>query len=500
MSTKTQPAPGRRRAPGGSVLGDRRFVFAGLILVVLAALLRIVHLADWPGIEWDENVYRAVGEHVARQGGIYAKSEYVVANPEPYLYHPPLHFLLLGGWFKLFGTSLVADRALAVLASVIMIMAAGMFLRRMIGNWALVAMGLLALDTWMVFSNRVSWIENVMIPIGIIGLWLYHGATRRGRTGLYVLAGAVLGLAVVYKHVGVIFPMAVAIAWLLNSRDNRKHIALFASFAGIAAMYIGIMWLTFGQVFFTQSVVQFRRSTGAQESRGALTSLANFVDPILDQYGIFAMTLLLMALAVLLLIYRTIQMIRRRTLDPVRDYILLYAWGMAALLFFIVLQLRFPHYLMLALVPFICYLAAEVRQVARRAAAGGRVRPLHIAIVVVAIIAVGLNANAFMWRFVLPQNDRALAEIGAWTERHLPADAKVITEESVGATIKQPYCKMWRAATCYGASYIITYTSHTQKLPDDPGLKDLIATGVPVHKATGFKETITVIRLSQPVG
>jgi 4-amino-4-deoxy-L-arabinose transferase-like glycosyltransferase len=480
--------------------GNKPFLLIGGLIVLLAAAFRFVNLGIWPGIEWDENVYRVIGENFAQARDLTAKTEYI-ATTEPYLYHPPFHFLVLGDWFDLFGSSLLSARVLAVIGSLITLVLLGYFLRRQIGNWALLAIGLIACDAWMIFSNRVSWIENIMIPIGIVGLMLYWWGKEKDSSTLFILAGAVLGLTVAYKHVGLIFPLAVGICWLLIRRQHANHIKLFVAFVATLGMYVGGMALVFGQVYLFQSGVQFARSAGARESRGALTNLGDYLAPLMDQYAIFTTTLVLVGVTVLILVIRTLQMMRRRSLDPVRQYVLLYSWVVATFVFFGALQLRLPHYFMLVLVPCFCYLAAEVGQFYNRATRRDRAsKTARVALVLVGLIVLASNGNAFGQRFVMQEHDDALAATAAWTSANLPLDAKVITEESVGSTIVQPYCKMWRGANCLDAKYIITYTTHTQQVPNNEGLQRLIASATQIHEITGFKEDITIYRLPKPVG
>ncbi|MEO7904536.1 MAG: hypothetical protein ABIR91_01935, partial [Candidatus Saccharimonadales bacterium] len=196
---------------------------------------------------------------------------------------------------------------------------------------------------------------------------------------------------------------------------------------------------------------------------------------------------------------RTVQMIKARSIDAVRQHVLLYAWALAAMLFFVALQLRFPHYFMLMLIPLYCYLIAEVRQYVNKRKALERSHVMRRIIVGVAVVVVVLQSSAFYVRFVAPTDDAALRDVGVYAQAYIPADAKVIADESVGVIIPQPYCKTWRGDTCKGATYVISYTSQTQKQSTENGLPALIATGSKVYEIAGFKETITVYKLPHPV-
>lgn len=492
--TTTQRAQHARQASG-----NHAFTWSLWGLVLLAGVLRFIKLGSWPGLEWDENVYRTIGEHVAQNGQIVGKTEYLT-SPELYLYHPPFHFEVLGAWFKVFGSSLVSARALAVVASLIMLVLLGYFLRRMIGNWALLAVGLLAVDTWMVFSNRVSWIENIMLPIGIAGLWLYDKAFRRSASvAPYATAGVVLGFAAIYKHLGALFLVAVGIHWLVTRKQHRRHLVLFAASLATLVLYVLGMLLIFGKVYFTESSVQLARTLGLRESRGALTTWSEVFGPLLGQYIIFVGTVFLVLVGVGVLVFRTLQAILKRNTRQIESK-LLFAWAWASLGFIMALQLRQGHYLMLLVIPLFCYLVAEIRVfVQNHQQRRPRSKMARNLLFAGLMLVMALNLNAFSQRFI-DRPDNALAATADWMDANAPADAKVMTEESVGYTIQQPYCKIWRAAGCVGSEYIITYESHTQQIPDNPALRRLIASGIVVFKTSGYKETITVIRLPQPIG
>ena len=112
----------------------------------------------------------------------------------------------------------------------------------------------------------------------------------------------------------------------------------------------------------------------------------------------------------------------------------------------------------------------------------------------IAAIVVVLAANlvAFDQRF-LARSDNALAQVRDYTAETLPPDALVLTEETIGAIVPQPYCKFHKTGLCASrADYVITYTSRTQAPPDDPRLERLIASSKPLKQFKGFKETITV--------
>ncbi|MEO7904482.1 MAG: glycosyltransferase family 39 protein, partial [Candidatus Saccharimonadales bacterium] len=264
----------------------------GLLTVLVAACLRLGGLASKPGWEWDEGVYANVSKALAETGLIQVKTEYL-SQPEPYLYHPPFHFWLESAWFTLVGSGITQARLLAVVSSLLALLLLLVLLRNIIGAWALGAVALIAIDAWLIFSQRVSWIENTLILVGVIGLCIYQQALLRRSLWLFGIAGVAIGMAVLYKHVGVIFLGAVVINAILTRRHKRGHAIMAAVVAALGVLYVTVMVLQYCATFIAESTVQLMRSTGKQPSTGALNSLTDIITPLLAQYKIFVATLAL---------------------------------------------------------------------------------------------------------------------------------------------------------------------------------------------------------------
>jgi 4-amino-4-deoxy-L-arabinose transferase-like glycosyltransferase len=453
-------------------------------VLTLAAVLRLWSIGTRPGFDWDEPVYAFVGRSVARGQGLYAKPSFGV-EPSLYLYHPPFHFELLGAWFAAFGTGIAQARVLTALASLITLALLYLLLRRRWGAWALGPWAVLATDGWLVFTNRVSWIENIMMVLAVGGLVVYDRALRTGRTRGFVTAGVLLGGAAVYKHVGLYVLVAVLLHWAVTRAPRRGHVALSAAAGTVILVYVtgaALFTLRHGHsAFLDDSRVQLQRLTGHKASRGSIGSSATF-GAIVGPYRVFALTLILSAAGALLVTARAAQGILRRRADRLADP-LLFCWAVAALGCFAALKLKMGHYFMMVELPLLLYLAAEARPLLRdrRALALG-------------VLAAALTANlvTFSARFV-QRDDNALAAVAVYTGARLPPDALVLTEESVGSIIRQPYCKFTKAGECLArAQYIVVYRSRTQAPPSTPLLDDFIRYARPMRTFTGFKEQITL--------
>lgn len=474
-------------------------------LGIVAVGLRVLWIGVHPGYEWDEPVYTYIAANLAANGLLEGKTEYYRTMSEPYLYHPPFYFALLAGWFKIFGAGIVQARWLALLGSIAMFVFFYLLLRSVVGwRWAVGIVGLTSIDAWLVFTNRVSWIENTMMPIGVAALWLYYRyvldypivASRRGRAWPWAgvaSAGILLGLVTVYKHVGVYFVLAVLVCWLVTRSSHKRHIVALGAYMIIVAGYVAGMSLYFEGNFVSQVNTQVRRSLGIQESRGALTSVADIVGPLTAQYAIYWPTVLVSGLAMIVLVWRTVSLMRRRSMLT-HGEATVYSWALAAVLFFAVLQLKIPHYFLMLQVPLYGYLGMETYRYVR-----GRkdAKDIRIRRVLVAVVLTMIAANVFaitMRMAVLDGNP--LSQTASWTAANIPPTATVVTEESVGTSIVQPYCKLAFARYCQDAEYLIIYTSATQQPPDSRSVQVLRERAVPLTLFKGFKEEISIYQLT----
>lgn len=490
----SRPARRRRRLP------SRHAVELALALGVLlvAALLRLWDLRTRPGTEWDEPVYADVARHLAHGHGLQAKVPWGHVA-QPYLFHPPFYFALLSGWMRLLGSDTIGDaRLLAALASLLVLVLVYALLRPRLGALGAAAASLaLATDGWLIYTNRVGWIENTMLVLLAGGLFAYDRALRRDSRRLFALAGLLLAAAVAYKHIGAYGLGVVAVHWALVRRQRAGHLVLFAAAGALLAVDLGAMLVAFvshGHNWFVEdSKVQIQRVLGHKASRGSIHSASAAVDALLGPYKLFAGTLALSALGGALVVWRTAtglvrRDLRRRVADP-----LLYAWALVAVLFLAALRLKEAHYFAMAEVPLLLYVFAELARWAhaRPPAAAWR------ALVALLALVLAVNGWTFAERFVNRRDD-ALGATRAYAQT-LPPDATFLTEESIGTDVPQPYCKLYEAGACVGAvRYVAIYRSSTQRPPQNATLDRLLAYSPPVARFDGFKERITVYRSPGP--
>ena len=80
-------------------------------------------------------------------------------------------------------------------------------------------------DGWLLYVQRVSYIENMLLTLITCGMLLYQRALdgrHAGSLARFALAGAVLGFAVVFKYTGVYVVVAVLLVWLIYRHDHLR--------------------------------------------------------------------------------------------------------------------------------------------------------------------------------------------------------------------------------------------------------------------------------------
>ena len=348
-------------------------------------------------------------------------------------------------------------RLLAVLASLVTL---GLLMRliwRLHGQRpALVTVTFVAFDGWLLFAQRVSYIENTLMVIIVAGLLLYERALRRPSARRFVLAGVVLGFAAAYKHTGGYVLLAVLFNWLITRRESRGHGLLLGSAAAVAAAYLAVMIPLFDHGrrdwYLHQTLIQLERVIGVRRSQGTLTTPAEFLHLLSHQYVIFAPSLVA-ALAGAAFI--TARCARARSLDPLRANSLLLSWSAAAVVVFGASAIHYQQYFQLVLIPLDCLLWTEVCRHVR-----GHPRAFP-AVTAAGLLIVTASLATFYFR-VLDRDDNVLRQVQGYARHEIPRRSIVLTSEEIGDEIPQPWCTPACASRCGAATYAITYTSYLE--------------------------------------
>jgi hypothetical protein len=469
-------------------------------LLVVGVGLRVV-AANHLGTLVDEPVYRSVSAFTWHNGYPALRPPAGVAIT-PFLYQPPFFFYLLGGWFALWhSSSLIVARYLSVLISGIMLAVLYVVSRKLLGGVAaLLALFFVAVDPWIILTNAAVYIENSQLVLILVAVWAYWRATRADESARrdyvfrYVLAGLLLGVAMVYKQIGSYLVLAVLINLLLTRRQHwRGHGYLLGTAAVVLVAYLGSMQAIFGSAFDHGTYTQLLRALGLRYSPGLNYSPLTAVKAVLQTYWIFVMTVATMVVGGVIAVTCLVQQLRGRR----QRETLVLSWALAALLSAPTIALWDPHYFVLWLLPLYLLIAQETvgwatwigarmrvqRRVGRLAVAGG------LAVVLL------VNLWSFQDRFLSGAGDTLVSAV-SYVNQHVPSADTVATENYIGAQIKSPYVAIQTTpAGLYAthASFLALYWSLTEPIPASLG--NTSAYCVDARIFNGFNDHAEVCRL-----
>jgi 4-amino-4-deoxy-L-arabinose transferase-like glycosyltransferase len=485
----------QHRSRGGERRRERRYALALVFTVVLAAgvAVRFWHLGVSPGWQWDEAIYLRVGQSV--QAGVLQEHPVFGAPWVPFLYQPPLYFVLLARWFDAVGASMYHARVLGVAATTVMLALLYRLLVKIHGSrTALVAMIPVVFDGWLMYIERASYIENVLMVIIVAALLLYQRALDRPAWYNFVLAGIGIGCAASFKQTGAYVLASALLCWLIIRREHRGHLLMLGVALAVIIVYLVAMVRMYDVPghpwYLDQSLVQVRRVLGLQSSGGTLTSPAKLLHLLVAQYKYFVPSFLIAVIALLAGLRRLLQCYRARNWLPARSNALLFSWFSAGVVVFGFSSLKFPQYFALILIPGYCYLWTEL-------STSGWPAVLRTGAPVAAALA-GL-ASLFL---VLPAfQANPLKQVQQYAAASIPAQSVVVTEESIGDLIQQRWCTVESAAPCQKvATYAITWQTYLQSSFSlgDASFLQLMKGAVKVRTFSGPVGTATVWKLTGP--
>ncbi|HXK33933.1 MAG TPA: hypothetical protein VNM91_07995 [Dehalococcoidia bacterium] len=211
----------------------RRLVRASLgalpaaLAVAALALLRAPTLAEpmWYG---DEGIFAAIAANFRDGRMLYA---------EAWDNKPPLIFLTYAGVQAVFGESVAALHAVTSAAAAATQLALIVIAWRLYGAWRAAAAGAVfaALFGLPVIEGNLALTETYMVlpsTLGVLAATSAAGRAPNERVARYAIAGALFGLASLYKQVAVLDAAAVAtFIWLAEARRSAGAGALAAGFA-----------------------------------------------------------------------------------------------------------------------------------------------------------------------------------------------------------------------------------------------------------------------------
>lgn len=487
------PAASGSRAAAARKRRQRRLTLLSILAfaLVLAAGtgLRLWHLSVSPAWQWDEAVYYRVSVNV--QHGLLSEHS-LYMNYEPFLYQPPFYFLLLSRWFSLLGASIWHARLLGVLLTAAMQALLFRLLWKIHGpTTALFAAIPVIFDGWLMYIERVSYMENALMVLIVTGFLLYQRALEQPSWLRFTFAGAVIGFAGSFKQTGVYILLAVLLCWLVSRRAHKGHLVLATVALAVMVTYVMVMVRVFDvphhDWYIGQSTTQVRRVLGLQHSGGTLTSAHGVLHLLAAQYKFFIPSVLLALASCLMVAHRVLQCYRARSWEPAQDNALLFSWLVTGIVVFGLSSLKFPQYFVLILLPAYCFLWTEVARWDWRPAWG------RAAVAAAAVAGLGsflLTVPAF--------SVNSLAEVQQYAATRIPVDKIVVTEQSIGDLIQQRWCTVEDATKCsHYARYAITWRTYLQSSfkEGDTAFHKLMVDAVPVRSFPGAVGTATIWKL-----
>lgn len=459
----------------------RSLVWGWVGIVLGAAAVRLLGIGGKPGWQWDEVVYTEVASNLLHHG---VPFEHIPLG-QPFVadaYQPSAYFWILSSWFRLFGVGVEQGRVLGVLCSMaalsLIVLAAYRSYGPRAGMLAAVA---LAVDGWLVFAQRIGYIENFLLLFIAAALVSYE--RRR-----IVLAGALAGAAFAVKYTGIIAPVTFLIAWLITGRYHRRHLVGLAAMAGTFVVVTAITVGTDGYHTWQHATsIQVKRVLGIQTSGGTLTSPTAALHLMAVQYWVFLPSLAIAIVGAVILVRLAWRCYRERSWQPAQPDALFAAWGAAGLLIMAASNLRFPQYFALTLIPLYALAWSRIARLAS---------PVRMAVLAGAMFLISLGSVAL--RVAVP-NDNVLASVRQYAATSLPPRAVIVADEQIGDEITQPYCREQVTASCQGkASYVITWDTYLQQTQSlgDPGFARIFAHRTAVTAWKGWNGTVTVWKVT----
>jgi 4-amino-4-deoxy-L-arabinose transferase-like glycosyltransferase len=465
----------------------KRWVLAALAAMAAGTVLRLWQLGV-SGWQYDEIVYTQVATTLLHHGGLTERITY--GSPyQPFLYQPPWYPYGLAGWFALTRPDITSARVLGVLLSGCTLALLWDLIRRQRGPRAALFVILpVTFDGWLLYIERVSYIENLILAVIAAAFVLYQRALDRPTARRFLVAGLVLGLAGCLKYTGLYAVIAATLCWLILRKDHRQHLIMLSSALGLILADQVVLVLWWGHPYLSESGTQIVRVLGIQSSGGTVSSPADVIHLLFRQYHIFIPSLLI-ALAGLGITARYLaKCYRRRNWLPVQHQALLFSWAFTGIVTLGLSNLRFPQYFALLLVPMYLLVWTEVWAMRR------------LFMWWVAGVAVAAGVFSF-WLSTSAQSVNPLQKVQQYAASHIPAKAVVVADEQVGDLLRQPYCREQQADACLRhATYAITWNTYLQKTTQlgDSAFRVEMKGAHQLWSSSGFNGTATVWKLDSP--
>ncbi len=345
----------------------------------------------------------------------------------------------------------------------------------------------LAFDGWLLYVDRVSYIEN-LVMVAVLAAFLCYQRALDGPASLrrFALAGALFGVAGCLKYTGVYVILAAALSWLVLRRYHRGHLVMMATALLVLVVDQLVLVAWWGSAYLSETSVQVKRVLGLQSSGGTLTSPTALAHLMFAQYHIFAVSFVLGLAGVFFVLRYLIRCYRARSWEPVQGQVVLFSWAFAGMLTFGLSNLRLPQYFSLILIPLYLLFWTEI---------GGVTSRRVLTALCGAAVVLGLGSY---WLGTREQAVNPEQNVQEYVAAHVPRGAVMIADEQIGDLLTQPYCREQQADPClHKATYAVTWDTYLQKTQalGDAAFAEEFAGATRLYSSSGFTGTATVWRL-----
>lgn len=227
---------------------NNRWLLAVLLLSLILRLVFISLFTHWDeGEMMDSNRYQQVASNIIRNRGF---SEWGL----PTAFSPPLYSFFIAGIMKIFGVASIPVKIVQVIISVLTCLCLYWIGKTVFNPQAgLIAALFLAVNPEMIVLAGSLYTETLYIFVSCAALAALIFAIRYPRgSRIWMLAGVLMGLAVLTRHILLLFPVLLSIfAWAFPSlRNLRKPLALF----NLICYLLLLPWVVRNYVLFEQIV------------------------------------------------------------------------------------------------------------------------------------------------------------------------------------------------------------------------------------------------------
>jgi mannosyltransferase len=208
-----------------------RFAIALGAITVLAAVLRFATLGD-QSLDHDETVTAARVIH-----GDFFRTMGVVIRGER---SPPLYYVLIWLWSRVWGTGVVAVRSLSAVFGTVTVVLAYLAGRELASRRAgLIVAVLVALNPYLIWYSQEARSYGALVMFGTLGLYFFARARRDHARGPLMGWAIASALALVTHYFAIFFIVPEAVLLLMGSGQARRR----ATAAVAAVALVGLATL-----------------------------------------------------------------------------------------------------------------------------------------------------------------------------------------------------------------------------------------------------------------